>query len=54
MLPYAVIFLIVASFAALFGLSAMAIGLVEITEFLLFVFLILWLINSVWEIHADD
>ena len=50
MLRYAVIFLIVASFAALFGFGAMAIGLVEITKFLLFVFIILFVGSAIWGV----
>jgi uncharacterized membrane protein YtjA (UPF0391 family) len=45
-----VIFLIVALFAALFGFGAMAIGLVEITEFLLFVFLLLFVGGAIWGV----
>ena len=47
MLNYAVIFLVIALVAAVFGFGGIAAGAVEIAKFLLFIFVILAIVSFV-------
>jgi uncharacterized membrane protein YtjA (UPF0391 family) len=48
MLHYAVVFLLIALVAAVFGFGGIAVGAVEIAKVLFFVFLVLFVVSLVW------
>ena len=48
MLHYAVVFLVVALIAALFGFGGIAAGAVEIAKILFFIFLVLFVVSLIW------
>ena len=47
MLHYAVVFLVIALIAALFGFGGIAVGAVEIAKVLFFIFLVLFVVSLV-------